>query len=253
MAKIVVFDSGLGSLSIIKPIQKKIKSDIVYFADQKNFPYGTKSKSHLKEIIEKTIIILEKRFDPDLIVIGSNTPSILLKNILKKSKVLGILPPLKEAVENTRSCSIAILATKSVVESKSLKNYVRNNVPHSIKVIMINTSPLVELVESIQFVNDKKICEKKIKKLLFEPFKNNNVDVATLSSTHLPFLLPLLKKIFPNVIFLDPANAVANEVARALRKKKSTKNTISIFASGNVVLFRKKLHQVGFNFRVRSL
>ena len=40
MAKIAVFDSGFGSLSIIKPIQQAIKSDIVYFADQKNFPYG---------------------------------------------------------------------------------------------------------------------------------------------------------------------------------------------------------------------
>ena len=253
MAKIVIFDSGLGSLSIIKPIQKKIKSDIIYFADQKNFPYGTKSELRLKEIIEKTIIVLKKRFDPDLIVIGSNTPSILLKNILKKSKVLGVLPPLKEAVENTRSCSIAILATKSVAESKSLKNYVRNNVPPSSKVITINASPLVELVESIRFVNDKKICEKKIKKLLFEPFKKHNVDVVTLSSTHLPFLLPLLKKIFPNVIFLDPANTVANEVTRVLRKKKSTKNTISIFASGDVTLFQRKLSQMGFNYRVRLL
>jgi len=45
MAKIAVFDSGFGSLSIIKPIQQAIKSDIVYFADQKNFPYGKKSKS----------------------------------------------------------------------------------------------------------------------------------------------------------------------------------------------------------------
>ena len=31
MAKIVVFDSGLGSLSIIKEIQKIGKNDIIYF------------------------------------------------------------------------------------------------------------------------------------------------------------------------------------------------------------------------------
>ena len=47
--KIVVFDSGFGSLSIIKEIQKKVKSDIVYFADQKNFPYGKKTKSQRKQ------------------------------------------------------------------------------------------------------------------------------------------------------------------------------------------------------------
>ena len=43
--KIAVFDSGLGSLSIIKAIQKKTKCDIVYLADKKNFPYGKKNKA----------------------------------------------------------------------------------------------------------------------------------------------------------------------------------------------------------------
>ena len=53
--KIVVFDSGFGSLSVIKEIQKKIKSDIIYFADQKNFPYGKKSRKQLLEIINQSL------------------------------------------------------------------------------------------------------------------------------------------------------------------------------------------------------
>jgi glutamate racemase len=51
MARIVVFDSGLGSLSIIKAIQKIIKSEIIYYADQQNFPYGEKSQAQLSKII----------------------------------------------------------------------------------------------------------------------------------------------------------------------------------------------------------
>ena len=62
MVKIAVFDSGLGSLSIIKAIQKICKSDIVYFADQKNFPYGKKSKKQLEIIIKQTIKLLEENF-----------------------------------------------------------------------------------------------------------------------------------------------------------------------------------------------
>ena len=41
LAKIVVFDSGLGSLSVIKEIQKIGKNDIIYF---------DKSSSHRIEI-----------------------------------------------------------------------------------------------------------------------------------------------------------------------------------------------------------
>ena len=73
--KIVVFDSGFGSLSVIKAIQKKVKSDIIYFADQKNFPYGQKTKKQLLEIINQSINMISKKFNPDLIVLASNTPS----------------------------------------------------------------------------------------------------------------------------------------------------------------------------------
>ena len=61
--KIVVFDSGFGALSVIKEIQRKVNSDIVYFADQKNFPYGKKSKKQLLEIINQSLDIISKDMD----------------------------------------------------------------------------------------------------------------------------------------------------------------------------------------------
>ena len=253
MAKIVVFDSGFGSLSIIKPIQKKFKADIIYFADQKNFPYGTKSTTELKRIIESTIVLLKKQFDPDLIIVGSNTPSLLLRKILRKSKIIGVFPPLKEAVKNTKSNSIAILATKSVVKNNTVENYIKKNVPKRIKVIKINASPLVELVESGKFIHDKKLCKRKIRSILLEPFSKNNIDVATLSSTHLPFLLPLLKQLFPYVMFLDPAGSVSDQIVKLLNRKKSKTNTIKIFTSGNVRIFQKQLRKMGIKNKAMSL
>src|SRR5574337_1184351 len=119
MTKIVVFDSGLGSLSVITPIRKRIKADIIYFADQKNYPYGTKTISQLDKIIKSTIIQLQEKFEPDIIVVGSNTPSLLL-DIEKKKKSIGVFPPLKEAVSKTKTRQVGILAKSSVVKSRSL-------------------------------------------------------------------------------------------------------------------------------------
>src|SRR5438445_1950268 len=115
----------MGSLSIIKPIQKKVNADIIYFADQKNFPYGTKSVLELKKIIKSTIVMLEKNFDPDLIIIGSNTPSLLLKKIINNQRTIGVFPPLKEAKIRTKTKTIAILETKSVIESNTLQIYIK--------------------------------------------------------------------------------------------------------------------------------
>ena len=123
LAKIVVFDSGLGSLSIIKEIQKIVKTDIVYFADQKNYPYGTKSQAQLAIIIKKTINLLEKKFKPDIIVVASNTPSLMLN--LSTKKIIDVKPPLKLAQKKSESKKIGILVTKSAIESKGLENYIK--------------------------------------------------------------------------------------------------------------------------------
>ena len=59
--KIAVFDSGFGSISVIREIQKIFKGELIYFADQKNFPYGVKSKPELENIIKDTINLLEEK------------------------------------------------------------------------------------------------------------------------------------------------------------------------------------------------
>lgn len=251
MARIAVFDSGLGSLSIIKPIQKKIRSEIIYFADQDSYPYGTKTSRELRVIIKSTIKKLKERFKPDLIVVASNTPSLLL-HPQRQAKVLGVYPPLKYAVKITATKTIAILATRSVIKSRKLQHYINCQVPRGIKVIRIDASPLVELVESGKFITEKEFCKKKIRKDL-HLIEEKEVDVATLSSTHLPFLLPLLKETFPSVTFLDPAESVAEKVTAILKHKRSKRGRLEIFASGDAKVFQKKLQKLGLRNKVFHL
>ena len=249
MPKIVVFDSGLGSLSVIKSIQKKINAEIIYFADQDNYPYGTKSVSHLDKIIKSTITKLQEKFKPDIIVVGSNTPSLLL-DIEKKNKIIGVFPPLKEAASKTKTGQIGILATKSVVKSKSLEKYIKKNTS-KIQVTKINATPLVDLVESGKFLSKKQSTKNIIKKII-TPYLEKNIDVFTLSSTHLPFLLPILKELFPRVLFLDPADSVVHNILKILKHKKS-KNSMQIYASGNIEKFHQRLLKIGIRNKVSPL
>ena len=250
MARIVVFDSGLGSLSVIGPIQKRVRAEVVYFADQENYPYGTKTTGELKRIIGNTIRMLEERFKPDVIVVASNTPSLLLKP--DSGKILGVYPPLKEAAGLTRTGKVAVLATRAVVKSRRLQEYIRHQLPSKIKVIRVNASGLVDLVESGKFISDKGLCKKLIKKDL-QIIEKEGADVATLSSTHLPFLLPMLREVFPNLTFLDPADSVADKLAMALKNKRSKKNRLKIFASGNTGSLQKKLEKLGIKNKVYRL
>lgn len=251
MARIVVFDSGLGSLSIIRAIQKKTKCEIIYFADEKNFPYGGKSVGILKKIILKNIKSLDEIFRPDLIVMASNTPTLLLRGVIQKNKkLIGVLPPLKEAKLLSHK-TICVLATKSVVSSRSFQEYLRNNSTKSKKIISINASPLVELVESGN--TRKKLCTNIIHQTLHKQFLKHNVDVATLSSTHLPFLLPYLKVLFPDISFIHPADLIADTVSIRLRKKQSKRNKLCVYTSGDSLDFEKKLSKLKIKHKVKQL
>jgi glutamate racemase len=250
MTRIAVFDSGLGSLSIIKPIQKRIKSEIIYFADQKNYPYGTKTIPQLDKIIKSTISKLQENFSPDVIVVGSNTPSLLL-DIEKKGKILGVYPPLKDAVSKTHSKKIGILGTKIVTKNKALDRYIKKNVPTDVMVTKINATPLVDLVESGKFISQRRYTKKIIQKTIM-PYVHDKIDVFTLSSTHLPFLLSILEELFPKIIFLDPADSVAKQISKILGHKQERRK-LRIYTSGDVAKFQRQLKMIGIQNKVNLL
>ena len=251
MVRIAVFDSGLGSLSVIKPIQKQIKCDIIYFADSKNFPYGKKSIKEIKNITLQTISELQNLFTPELIIVGSNTLSLTLDSHTKNT--LLILPPLIEAKKITKLNSIAILATKSIVKSNLLDEYIKKFEMDDTRITQINASPLVDLVEHGTFYSDPNLCKDLIRKLLISKLSKNSIDVVILSSTHLPFLLKFFKEIFPEVCFIDPSHLVAKKIKKKYFIHNKKKNSLQIFTSGDIAVLEKKLKNLGIKNKISNL
>jgi glutamate racemase len=195
---------------------------------------------------------LEEKFKPEIIVVASNTPSLMLN--LSTKKIIDVKPPLKLAQKKSKSKRIGILATKSAINSKGLINYIKkNNIPKSYKIFKINGSNLVDLVESGKFLNQKNYCQKIIKKSLESIIISEKIDVITLSSTHLLFLKTLLKKEFPKIKFIDPGNIVATKVFLKIKNKQSKRNSLKIFTSGDVISFKKKLNKIGIKNNVNFL
>ena len=249
MARVAVFDSGLGSLSVIRAIQKAARSEIIYFADQANYPYGTKTRQQLDRIIQRTVKMLREDFAPDVIVMASNTPSLVLGH---GRGVIGVYPPVKAAARASATKNIAVLATRSAVHSRGLDDYIaRQGLPGGTVVHKIDASPLVELVETGRFLTDRALCKERIAGLLGREFGDGNIDAATLSSTHLPFLRPFLSSGFPGVRFLDPAEEVAAKVAQKVGR--SGQNRLRVYTSGDAGAFGRSLAMLGVRGRAGHL
>lgn len=219
---IAIFDSGVGSYSIVRVIRKLLpKENIIYLADRASFPYGGKTHEEMKQIVLSSINFLEKNYQPKVIVIASNTPSIQVldevKNLVKISLV-GVFPPVEQAAKISRTKHIAILATKNAVESQEIDAFIKKlHLARNIKIHKVNASPMVSLVESGIFQSDKKETEKTIKATIDTVLQiDSEIDVMTLSSTHLPFLLDYLTNLYPAIKFLDPAEDLAEQIKKYL-------------------------------------
>ena len=257
MPRIVVFDSGLGSLSVVRELQKTGKRvEIIYFADTMSYPYGSKSKKQLNRIINDTITSLKKRFEPDVMIIASNTPTMVLDikdgyhgNML----VVGVRPPLAQAIKASQTGKIGVLGTASGIKSDGLLRMIKQHSLPQHTIYRINGSNLVDAVESGMFLSDALQCRALIRNILTPVICKYNIDVVTLSSTHLPFLSHILQAEHPDVRFIDPARHIAQIIFETYKKEESDNtNSLKIYASGTSHILQNNLSQLGVNRVVRK-
>ena len=130
MAKIGVFDSGYGGLTILDAIRKELPQyDYLYLGDNARAPYGTHSFDVIyRYTLQAVKYLLEQ--DCALVILACNTASAkalrtiqqrdlpLIKD--KKVNVLGVIRPTVEAVPAiTKTGHVGILATPATVSSES--------------------------------------------------------------------------------------------------------------------------------------
>lgn len=257
---VAVFDSGIGSLSIIRELKREVPNeDLLYFADRAHFPYGTKSHSQLREIIFNTINYL-RRYKPKLIVVASNTPSVQVldevKRMLTDVPIIGVRPPLKEAARMTKKKHIGIMATEGTIRSKELEIQIRREVPQHILVSKFNASPIVELIEQGVHLDNERRTFDVVSRVLGDGV-DEKLDVITLSSTHLPFVKTYLNALLPSVRFVDPAQIVAKDVRKFLKSyrmaKKSGTGRLQILVSDSKREFEKSVRAMGIRETVEEV
>jgi glutamate racemase len=254
---IVVFDSGIGSISIIKELKKELPNEnLIYFADKANFPYGNKSQNDLFKIVQNTIKYLE-RFQPKLIIIASNTPSIQVIDKMKlftSIPLIGVTPPIKQAIKMTKKKHIGIMATESTINSKGLDRQINTEIPQDIFVSKYNASPLISMIEDGTFLRNRKKIADTIREILRDI---DDIDVITLSSTHLPFILDQLTQLYPNIKFIDPAQIIVKELKKFLinnsLNNKMKNGKMRILVSDNKKEFQDILRQIGRREKIEEV
>jgi glutamate racemase len=217
-ARVLVFDSGLGGLTVFAEILKtRPDAALVYVADDAAFPYGALAEPALIARVMSLMEALVARHAPELVVIACSTASTLVLAPLRARypslAFVGVAPAIKPAAAASRSRLISVLATPGTVARDYTQALVRE-FSGDCEVQLVGSPRLASLAE--RFMRGQEIEDSEIAGEIAPCFvekQGRRTDSIVLACTHYPLLLDHFIRLarWP-VDYIDPAPAIARRV-----------------------------------------
>ncbi len=234
-----VFDSGVGGLSILRELKKRMPNEnFIFLADQLNAPYGEKSKKELVELALKITNFFVKKHHIKMMVVACNTATSGALNELREQysfPIVGTVPAIKTASEKTKTKVIGIISTPATSKSLVLKNLIQEQAKGK-KVIKVSCNGLAGIVEEgmMGSIESFSLLSKYLKNI-----KNSKADYLILGCTHYPFLKTDIKKVIKRPIkIIDSGRAIAEHTKFLLnqsgaRQSSKEMGKTAYFTTGN--------------------
>lgn len=210
-----IFDSGVGGLAAYFELRRILpREDIIYLADRKNAPYGTKTKDELITLTKNDIKRLSN-MGAERILIACCTASTVYSELDEWEREIAtpiITPASRLAAEGER---IAVIATEHTVRSGAFGREIKKFSANAV-IFEQAEQGLVSLVESGN--RDGRLgCE-----CLVELHKISEwvtricADTLVLGCTHFSHLEMALQDMLPHIKIVSPAREGAMEIAKKI-------------------------------------
>ena len=217
-APILIFDSGVGGLTVLAEVRKLLPdAPVIYAADTAGLPYGEKTEAQIAARVAGLLGRLAERFDPRLIVIACNTASTIALGMVRdvlEVPIVGTVPAIKPAAAMTETGVIGLLGTGATIRQAYVDN-LEAEFAHG-KTLLRHAAP--ELVEAAEAKLrgaqvDPAAIARAVEGLRSQP-GGDKIDTVVLACTHFPLLVDELAAGFgPDVRFIHGADGIARRVA----------------------------------------
>ncbi|KUR71348.1 glutamate racemase [Novosphingobium fuchskuhlense] len=217
-APILLFDSGVGGLSVLGKVRKELpEAPVMYVSDNAGLPYGNKTEAQIAARVSGLLGRLTERYHPRLVCIACNTAStIALASVREVLEVpiVGTVPAIKPAAAMTKTGVIGLLGTEATIrqgyvdrlqtEFAANKRLLRHGAPELVAAAEAKLRG--ELV-------DPAVFDRAAAALRAMP-DGERIDTVVLACTHFPLLEAELGKAFgPDVQFIDGSDGIARRIA----------------------------------------
>ncbi|GLS92272.1 glutamate racemase [Psychromonas marina] len=228
--RILIFDSGVGGLSVYEQIVKLNPCiSCHYLFDNAYFPYGELPRTKLVERLTQLLADFMSQHPVDLVVIACNSASTVALEALRlhfSIPIVGVVPAIKPATRITTNNVIGLLATPATIERIYTRQLI-NEFAAGKTVLRIGSTELVKLAEDKLI--GKPVALKDFKAVLapwlselasdqkIEGKEQLQPDTLVLGCTHFPLIKAEIAACFTRPIKLvDSGEAIALRVKQLL-------------------------------------
>jgi glutamate racemase len=221
--RILVFDSGVGGLTVHAEVAKAIPgAQFTYVADDAAFPYGDLSAKACAARVVYVVGRAIHRFQPDIVVVACNTASTVALPALRQTfdlPFVGTVPAVKPAAEQSRTRTISILGTPGTVGREYTHDLIIQHAADC-RVTLVGAGNLARLAE--MHLRGEPVEDRAVLAEIEPCFRERDgvrTDTVALACTHYPLLIDTYRRIAPwDVAWIDPAPAIARRVVALLRE-----------------------------------
>lgn len=214
-AKIGVFDSGAGGLTVLRELYRQLPNEsILYFGDTARLPYGIRSQAEILQFVREILYWMLQQ-GVKMVIMACNTSSALVLDTVRSEfniPILGIiLPGARAAVQVGKR--IGVIATPATAQSNAYRQAIQEIDPAA-QVWQVGCPEFVPLVESNR-IHDP--YTQQIAKEYLAPLLEHQIDTLVYGCTHYPHLSPVIRPCVPrSVRLIDPAIHIVQAAAQEL-------------------------------------
>ncbi|MBF0325075.1 MAG: glutamate racemase [Alphaproteobacteria bacterium] len=215
-----IFDSGIGGLTVAAALRRRLPGEsLLYLGDVARLPYGTKSAETVIRYALQGADYLRGQ-GVKMLVLACNTASahalVAVRDRFPDLPVIGVVEDgAALAAKASQSGRIVVAATEGTCASGAFPKAILAHRPDA-QVVQVACPMFVALAE--EGMETGPIAEEMAKSYLGALFTGDQAaDCLVLGCTHFPLLRPAMRAALGDgPVFVDCADAVAEEVARVL-------------------------------------
>ena len=219
--RIGFFDSGISGLTVLGHALKILPfADYIYYADIDHLPYGEKTKSEVRQYVQKAMNYMAE-IKVDAVVIACNTATTVADMKLRKKykfPIIGMEPAVKPAVAHCkeRDKKILVLATSLTLREEKFQQLIQR-LDATELVDTLALGGLVKFAEKFEF--DTAGVTQYLQKE-FAPLQLSDYGAVVLGCTHFPLFYKVLQQAFTKeTVFFDGSAGTVNYLADILKQK----------------------------------